>query len=79
MQNNSAGRRSSTNPVRISMIDKRDKSLTKNDTRKTLTLKTKNSFSATDISLIPRPRMRSSSCDPTNNRCSYLKTTGKIG
>ncbi|KAF7392805.1 hypothetical protein HZH66_008638 [Vespula vulgaris] len=52
MQNNSTGRRSSTNP-------------------------TKTSFSATDVSHIPRPRMRSSSCDPTNNGRSYLRSTGK--
>lgn len=74
MQNNSTGRRSSTNPVRVSMIDKRDKT----DSRRTLTLKTKTSFSATDVSHIPRPRMRSSSCDPTNNGRSYLRSTGKI-
>ncbi|XP_043493412.1 kinetochore protein ndc80-like [Polistes fuscatus] len=77
MQNNSTRRRSSSNPRRISTVDKGDKSLIKNDSKKTFTLKSKSSFSASDVSHIPRPRMRSSSCDPGNNRLSNLKSTGK--
>lgn len=77
MQNNSTRRRSSSNPVRISTIDKGDKSLIKNDSRKTFSMKSKSSCSASDVSHIPRPRMRSSSCDPGNNRLSNLKSTGK--
>ncbi|KAI4498152.1 hypothetical protein M0802_006638 [Mischocyttarus mexicanus] len=76
MQNNSTRRRSSTNPVRISTIDKVDKSVIKNDSRKTLTSKSKSSICPTDVSHIPVPRMRSSSCDP-GNRLSNLKSTGK--
>ncbi|XP_015177844.1 PREDICTED: kinetochore protein NDC80 homolog [Polistes dominula] len=77
MQNNSTKRRSSSNPIRISSIDKVDKSLIKNDTRKTFSVKTKTSFSTSDVSHIPRPRMRSSSCDSEKNRLSTLKNTGK--
>lgn len=77
MQSSSNGRRSSTNPVRVSLIDKEDKNLNRNDTRKTLTSKTKTAVSATDVSHIPRPRMRSSSCDPASNRRTNLKGTGR--
>ncbi|KAK2576295.1 hypothetical protein KPH14_005660 [Odynerus spinipes] len=71
MQRSSNGRRSSTNPVRVSLIDREDKNLIRTDPRKIL--KSKISFSATDVSHIPRPRMRSSSYDPGNNRRSNLK------
>lgn len=77
MSSYSIGRRSSTNPVRISLLDKEDKSLTRTESRRTQTLKPKNSISSVENSHIPRPRIRASSCDRINIKGSLLKPTGK--
>jgi len=73
----SVRRRSSSNPIRISMIEREDKSLTRNDQRKTQMLKPKGV--STETSHIPRPRFRSSSSDRAGSlgRKSYMKTTGR--
>ncbi|XP_029052417.2 kinetochore protein ndc80-like [Osmia bicornis bicornis] len=63
MTSNSIGRRSSTNPVRISLINREDRSLTRSESRKTQTLKPKISITSVDNSHIPRPRVRASSFD----------------
>ncbi|XP_024878286.1 kinetochore protein NDC80 homolog [Temnothorax curvispinosus] len=80
MQQNSVRRRSSSNPVRISMIEREDKSSTgaRTDQRKTQTLKPKG-ISTGEVSHIPRARFRSSSSDRAGSlgRKSYLKVTGK--
>ena len=76
-QSSSTGRRSSLNPVRISTFEREDKSLTRADSRKTQTLKSKLSIPTVDSSHIPRPRLRASSSDRASNRGSSLKATGK--
>lgn len=78
MQQNSSRhsrRRSSSNPVRISAIEREDKSFTRTDQRRTQTLKSKG-MSIGEASHIPRPRFRSSSSDRAGSlgRKSYLKT-----
>ncbi|XP_012539231.1 kinetochore protein NDC80 homolog [Monomorium pharaonis] len=74
-QSHTVRRRSSSNPVRISAIEREDKSLTRNDQRRTQTLKSKG-ISIGETSHIPRPRFRSSSSDRAGSlgRKSYLKT-----
>ncbi|KAL0106114.1 hypothetical protein PUN28_016087 [Cardiocondyla obscurior] len=78
MHGSSLKRRSSSNPVRISIIDREDKSLTGRPDRRTQTLKSKK-ISIGESSHIPRPRFRSSSCDRAGSlgRKSCLKVTGK--
>jgi len=75
MQQSSVRHRSSSNPIRVSTIERNDKSLTRTDQRKTQTLRK----SKGEASHIPRPRFRSSSSDRAGSlgRKSYLKTTGK--
>ncbi|XP_031825841.1 kinetochore protein Ndc80 [Nomia melanderi] len=68
MHKNSMSRRSSTNPVRISTLDREEKSLTRNDSRRPQTLKPKVSISSAENSQIPRARLRTSSCDRTSTR-----------
>lgn len=75
MPGNSLGRRSSTNPVRISSFDREDKSLLRTDARRTQTLKPR--ISSNECSHIPRPRMRASSCDRISSKGLTLKSTGK--
>lgn len=75
MPGNSLGRRSSTNPVRISLFGREDKSFMRTESRKTQTLKPK--IFSSENSHIPRPRMRASSCDRISIKGSVLKTTGK--
>lgn len=67
MHKTSLGGRSSTNPVRISLIDKEER-------RKTQTLKSRTG-SGSEETHIPRPRVRSSSVD-ANGRKSSLKPPG---
>jgi len=77
MQPNSTGRRSSTNPVRISMFEREDKSLTRNERRTTTISK---GIANNETSHIPRPRFRSSSSDRAGSigrKSSFAKTTGK--
>ncbi|XP_011688149.1 PREDICTED: kinetochore protein NDC80 homolog [Wasmannia auropunctata] len=78
MHPNSVRRRSSSNPVRISAIEREDKSLTRTDQRRTQTLKSKG-MSIGEASHIPRPRFRSSSSDRAGSlgRKSYLKVPGR--
>ncbi|XP_011638715.1 kinetochore protein NDC80 homolog [Pogonomyrmex barbatus] len=68
-------RRSSSNPVRISAIEREDKSLPRTDQRKTQTVNSKKSI--VETSHIPRSRFRSFSNDRAGSlgRKSYLKTT----
>ncbi|KAF3426542.1 hypothetical protein E2986_01124 [Frieseomelitta varia] len=73
MPGNSLGRRSSTNPVRICLSDREDKSLLRTESRRTQTLKSR--ISSNECSHIPRPRMRASSCDRISIK--GLKSTGK--
>ncbi|KYN39117.1 Kinetochore protein NDC80 like protein [Trachymyrmex septentrionalis] len=75
MQQSSVRHRSSSNPVRVSTIERNDKSLTRTDQRKTQTLRK----SKGEASHIPRPRFRSSSSDRAGSlgRKSCLKTTGR--
>ncbi|KAK1132398.1 hypothetical protein K0M31_016506 [Melipona bicolor] len=75
MASNSLERRSSTNPVRICLVDREDKSLLRTESRKTQTLKPK--ISSNESSHIPRPRMRASSCDRISIKGLVLKSTGK--
>lgn len=72
MHPNSTGRKSSINPVRISILEREDKSVTRNDQRRTQGTKPK----VCDASHIPRPRFRSSSSDraASLSRKSHLKT-----
>lgn len=76
MHPNSAGRKSSVNPVRISLLEREDKSSTRVESRKTQTIKSKG---LTGDSHIPRPRFRSSSSDRAASigRKSHLKVSGK--
>ncbi|XP_012214872.1 kinetochore protein NDC80 homolog [Linepithema humile] len=77
MHQSSAGRKSSINPVRISILEREDKSLTRNDQRRTQVIKPK--ILVNDASHIPRLRFRSSSSDQAISlgRKSHLKMTGK--
>lgn len=72
------GRRSFTNPVRISTFEREDRSSTRVDSKKSQTLKSKQSVSAADASQIPRPRLRASSSDRTSSKGLTLKATGEI-
>ncbi|XP_076247355.1 kinetochore protein Ndc80 [Calliopsis andreniformis] len=76
MRSNSLGRRSSTNPVRISMFEREDRSVTRIDSRKTQTLKSKHSVSTADSSHIPRSRLPISANDRAS-RGATLKATGR--
>ncbi|XP_076278906.1 kinetochore protein Ndc80 [Lasioglossum baleicum] len=72
MRSNSAGRRSSTNPVRISILDRDD--MSRGDTRRTQILKSKIVSNPTDSCI---PRFRQKSCDRASTRGSILKPSGK--
>ncbi|EZA61180.1 hypothetical protein DMN91_005344 [Ooceraea biroi] len=77
MHPNLAGRRSSTNPVRISMFEREDRNLIRTDRRATATLK---GAASIETSHIPRPRFRSSSSDRAGSlgrKSSFIKTAGK--
>ncbi|XP_011163551.1 kinetochore protein ndc80 [Solenopsis invicta] len=78
MHQSSAKRRSSSNPVRISAIE-RESSLTRNDQRRAQTGLKPKGISIGETSHIPRPRFRSSSSDRAGSlgRKSYLKVPGK--
>ncbi|XP_066586318.1 kinetochore protein NDC80 homolog [Prorops nasuta] len=71
----STDRRSSTNPVRISMFDREDRV----ETRRTTIVKPKGSLSNPEATHIPRPRVRSTSNidQSNNNRKSNLLQSGK--
>ncbi|XP_020277845.1 kinetochore protein NDC80 homolog isoform X2 [Pseudomyrmex gracilis] len=73
MYSNSIGRSSSAG--RISMFEREDRNLLRNEQRRTHTLKK----GSNENSHIPRPRFRSSSSDRAGSlgRKSYLKITGK--
>ncbi|XP_076662466.1 kinetochore protein Ndc80 [Halictus rubicundus] len=75
MPNHSVGRRSSTNPVRISTLERDEKGTTRSDTKRTQALKSKISISTTENSLIPRARQKS--CDRASTRGSIPKPAGK--
>ncbi|XP_011303706.1 kinetochore protein NDC80 homolog [Fopius arisanus] len=71
MRQTSMGRKSSLNPVRVSTLG--DKGSNRVDPRKTL--KPRGSSSVGDSSQIPRPRIRSDSCERTSIRPSTSRTT----
>ncbi|XP_053999310.1 kinetochore protein NDC80 homolog [Hylaeus anthracinus] len=75
MRSSSVGRRSSTNPVRISVVEREEINLIRIDTRKTQTSKPKISTSSAESSHIPR--LRAVSCDRLSNRTPGLKETGR--
>ncbi|XP_053988956.1 kinetochore protein NDC80 homolog [Hylaeus volcanicus] len=75
MRSSSAGRRSSTNPVRISVVEREEVNLMRTDTRKTQINKPKISTSSVESSHIPR--LRAVSCDRLSNKIAGLKETGK--
>ncbi|XP_043261166.1 kinetochore protein NDC80 homolog [Colletes gigas] len=75
MRSSSVDRRSSTNPVRISVIEREHRSSIRGDSRRTQNIKQKNSVSSIENSHIPRPRAQS--CDRLSNRGTNLKEIGK--
>ncbi|XP_076619376.1 kinetochore protein Ndc80 [Colletes latitarsis] len=75
MRSSSVDRRSSTNPVRISVIEREDRNSIRGDSRRTQIGKQKNAVSSTESSHIPRPRALS--CDRLSNRGTVFKEIGK--
>ncbi|XP_076281318.1 uncharacterized protein LOC143209501 [Lasioglossum baleicum] len=65
---------SSTNPMRISTLARDDKGMSRGDTRRTQTLKSKIVRSSSESFI---PRVRQKSCDRASTRGSILKPSGK--
>lgn len=76
MRKTSNGRKSSLNPVRVSMLDRDDK--VRSEPRVSNIGKSK-ALSGTDNSQIPRPRIRSASSDRGSIRRSNLKPPTVLG